>query len=579
MATTSPIGIEVCDGADNDCDGTIDNDDAIDASPWYADTDADGFGDAATVVSACSAPSGHVSDDTDCDDTNPAINTAGTEVCDGADNNCDGSVDEDSAADASTWYLDYDSDGYGGAAVTTTACAAPAFHVAGSTDCDDTNASIHPDALEECDGLDNDCDTLVDDDDPSVAFAPLWYADTDGDGYGDANTNTPACDAPTGFVADTTDCDDTTSSTNPGAVETCDGVDNNCDVLVDNDAIDTATWYLDYDQDGYGGDQVTTVACSPPSFYVATTGDCDDTNAAAWPGASEVCDGADNDCNGFTDDDDPNVVDPSTWYLDYDQDGYGGSLVSTIACTAPSFYVADSSDCDDTEATAYPGAPETCSGVDNNCDGLITSGWQDDSDSDGVSNCEDSTLYAQDFTSTPSDWSTVDLGGGNAPTWTYTGGTLYEASNAALSIALSPDLGEADAFTISVDILNGTSANNYSGIVFGYTDSNNYWFLRWSDPTNFYGSGADIKLIQVDNGNQVTLAQDDGSQQLYTTTAQWATLAVQVTETAIIGTWNGSEVVNHTHNEALPLGLHQVGLYTYDNDGGVSYDNLVITSP
>ena len=80
-------------------------------------------------------------------------------------------------------------------------------------------------------------------------------------------------------------------------------------------------------------------------------------------------------------------------------------------------------------------------------------------------------------------------------------------------------------------------------------------------------------------GASSTVAQDDGSVQLYTATAQWIPLTVQVTESEIIGTWNGIEIIRHVHGMALPLGLDQVGLTTYDNDSGVYYDNLVITNP
>jgi hypothetical protein len=194
-------------------------------------------------------------------------------------------------------------------------------------------------------------------------------------------------------------------------------------------------------------------------------------------------------------------------------------------------------------------------------------------------NCIDSSIYSQDFESGWQNWTTVDLGGGNAPNWSINSGYLYEGSNAALSYALSGDLGEVDQFTLSVEIFNNTSANNYSGLVFGYTDPLNYWYLRWSDPTNYYGSGADLKLIQVAMGASTTLAQDDGSVQLYTTTAQWIPLTVQVTDSEIIGTWNGIEIIRHVHGMVLPLGLDQVGLSTYDNDSGVYYDNLVITNP
>jgi hypothetical protein len=549
-----PGAIEMCDGIDNDCDGRVDDAD-VDlqgTSTWYADADGDGFGNAAYSQFACEAPDGHVADNTDCDDSNAAFHPGADEsdCTDPADYNCDGS----------TGYADADGDGFA-------ACA----------DCDDTVATTSPLGTEVCDGADNDCDGTVDNN--TALDAATWYNDGDGDGYGDASSTALACDAPTGHVADNTDCDDSTAATHPGATEVCDGIDNNCNGDADSDATDASTWYLDYDGDGYGGTAVSATACAAPLLHVADNTDCDDLDATSYPGAPEVCDSADNDCDGLTDDDDTDVTNPATWYADTDSDGYGDPGSSVQQCEMPSGSVSDSSDCDDSLSKVHPGAPETCEGLDNDCDGHIVSGWQDDADGDGIVNCIDSSIYSQDFESGWDDWTTEDLGGGNAPNWSITSGYLYEGSNAALSYALSGDLGEVDQFTISVEIFNNTNANNHSGIVFGYTDPLNYWYLRWSDPTNYYGSGADLKLIQVAMGASTTVAQDDGSVQLYTATAQWIPLTVQVTESEIIGTWNGIEIIRHVHGMALPLGLDQVGLTTFDNDGGVYYDNLVITNP
>jgi hypothetical protein len=113
-------------------------------------------------VSACTQPSGYVADATDCDDTSASINTAGTELCDLVDNDCDGTVDEDDAADASTWYADTDSDGYGSTS-TTVSCTQPSGHVANSQDCNDGEPALNPGADESCDGLDNDCNGTTDD--------------------------------------------------------------------------------------------------------------------------------------------------------------------------------------------------------------------------------------------------------------------------------------------------------------------------------------------------------------------------------------------------------------------------------
>ena len=105
---------------DNDCDGTIDVG-AIDATTWYEDGDGDGYGDPSSTTEACDQPDGYVANDDDCDDDDGAINPDADEVCDNEDNDCDGTVDEDDAVDATTWYEDGDGDGYGDPQVSQTA--------------------------------------------------------------------------------------------------------------------------------------------------------------------------------------------------------------------------------------------------------------------------------------------------------------------------------------------------------------------------------------------------------------------------------------------------------------------------
>ena len=104
VSTTYPGADEYCNGVDDDCDGVVDEDSAVDASPWYEDSDSDGYGNAAVVDVECYQPSGFVADDTDCDDTVSTTNPGADEYCDGVDNDCDGDIDEDSAVDATTWY-------------------------------------------------------------------------------------------------------------------------------------------------------------------------------------------------------------------------------------------------------------------------------------------------------------------------------------------------------------------------------------------------------------------------------------------------------------------------------------------
>ena len=361
-AAVYPGADEYCNSVDDDCDGDIDEE-AVDASTWYADADGDSYGDASDSADDCSAPSGYVADDTDCDDTDSAVYPGADEYCNGVDDDCDGTVDEDDALDAGTWYADADSDGYGDASSTDDACSAPSGYVADDSDCDDTDASVNPGATEVCNGVDDDCDGSIDE-----GVTTTYYADADSDGYGDASSTTDDCSAPTGYVADDTDCDDADGAVYPGADEYCNSVDDDCDGTVDEDAVDATTYYADADGDSYGDASSTYDDCSAPSGYVSDDSDCDDTDSAVYPGADEYCNGVDDDCDGTVDEDD--AVDASTWYADNDSDGYGNAKSSDTACYEPSGYVADDSDCDDTDNSVNPAASEVAyDGVDNDCDG------------------------------------------------------------------------------------------------------------------------------------------------------------------------------------------------------------------
>ena len=154
----------------------------------------------------------------DCDDLNSDVNPGADEVCNGLDDNCDDIIDND-ATDGFAVYADVDEDGYGDAAAEQLVCEAPQGTVDNGDDCDDTDPAIHPAAREVCDlaDVDEDCDELADDADPSVDVATMgiWYADADADGFGDPDLDTVACDAPAGFVADDTDCGDDDATANP----------------------------------------------------------------------------------------------------------------------------------------------------------------------------------------------------------------------------------------------------------------------------------------------------------------------------------------------------------------------------
>jgi len=229
-----PDADEACNGFDDDCDGDIDEDDAVDAVIWFADADGDAFGDSTTVTSACSVPAGYVADSTDCDDSEESTHPGADEYCDGVDNNCDESVDEDESVDVRTFYADGDGDGFGAPDATAAGCSAPPEYVDDSSDCDDDDSTAYPGATEFCDTVDNDCDGVIDPDDS--ADAGVWYLDADMDGFGDPLTAVMSCSAPAEAIADGDDCDDANPDVSPAGTETCNDIDDNCDGSVDEGA-------------------------------------------------------------------------------------------------------------------------------------------------------------------------------------------------------------------------------------------------------------------------------------------------------------------------------------------------------
>jgi hypothetical protein len=329
-----PGAPEVCDDVDHDCDG--DDHNGFVTYRFLPDVDGDGHGDPRgpelVLCELVRSPDGYASalSEVDCDDEDPTSYPGAEELCDDVDHDCDG--DAPPRLGEHRYWDDADGDGFGaGPIVTTCDPEAPegAVPATGPEDCDDGDAAVSPEATEVCDGLDNDCDgTLAADE-----------GDADGDGF-------RACD----------DCDDGDARRAPGAPEACDGVDNDCDGVGETDG----------DGDGFLG-------CS--AFTDAGEGllggdDCDDAVATTFPGAAEICDAVDQDCDGAADDG-----------LDGDGDG-------VTPCGADGVFGSADDDCDDAVATTFPGAAEICDGADQDCDGAPAAD-EVDGDGDGVRRCLD----------------------------------------------------------------------------------------------------------------------------------------------------------------------------------------------
>lgn len=370
-----PGVIEICNGIDDNCDG--DTDEEV-LKKFYGDADGDKCahvsspGTADKILFACEAPLGYISplDQTcnsavgDCNDQNPDIYAGATELCDGVDNDCNGQTDEPSAKDAKTLYADVDQDGYGNLLVTKKSCQTESGWSLSSDDCNDLDKFVHPNTVETCNAIDDDCDKQTDE-----GTLLTFFPDNDKDGYGAPLNAVTGCASIIGYVSNNADCNDQKKDVHPNAVELCDTlIDENCDGVTDN-AIEANLWYLDFDKDGYGTSAVSLYACATPTWYVIDKTDCNDLEKNTYPNAVEICkDTIDNNCNGITDTD-TQVV---TWYLDFDQDGFGDAAQTKLDCVQPPGYVKNNSDCNDANLLIHPNAKEVCNnGVDDNCDGSV----------------------------------------------------------------------------------------------------------------------------------------------------------------------------------------------------------------
>jgi len=368
---TYPDAEELCDDKDNDCDGEVD--DELPEYEGYLDADGDGYGEGNAPVTICTLE-GYVEQGGDCDDDDPEINPAEEDICDGIDNNCDGAVDD--GLTFQDLFIDADGDGYGvGEAVSTCETAGYAEQ---DGDCDDTDASIHPEAKELCDDLDNNCDGQVDEGLEVVTN----YKDLDEDGYGTDDTAVLDC-ALDWYARVGGDCDDHDAYVNPAATDVCnfyeenmygeniygeagEPIDDDCNGVA-NEVVNWG-WYPDEDGDGIGANEGLVESCEQPAGYVRFPGDCDDTDPLVSPVELEVCDGIDRDCNGYIDD-----RSNLSWFPDDDGDGYGVSEHEVKQCAPIEGFVGARGDCDDSDPSVYPGADDPTGGADQDCGGTENS--------------------------------------------------------------------------------------------------------------------------------------------------------------------------------------------------------------
>ncbi|HIN85959.1 MAG TPA: hypothetical protein EYN06_05710 [Myxococcales bacterium] len=468
-AAINPNAKEECDGADNNCNGSVDE--------GFADSDADNLAD-------CIDPDDDNDgspDDEDCEPTNNKVFPGQIEACNGIDDNCNKETDEDSDDsddDGVADCIDDDDDDDGVPDILDNcpkvsnpdqsnsdtdlignACDSDDDNDGSpdNEDCEPLNPLVKPNGVEVCDGLDNDCNMIKDDgfpDSDDDGIADCLSDDDDADGIKDSLDNCPSTPNPNqknsdgdmlGDACDTDDDNDGTldgddcaplnSSISPTAIESCDGIDNNCNQQVDEGHADTDQDGIadcidpDDDNDGINDNQDNCPLVDNPGQFNSDSDllgnacdkdddndadpditDCEPLNPLIHAKADEICDGVDNNCDGKTDEGEidtdqdgmPNCIDN-----DDDNDGIA-DLSDNCPLTANTGQFnsdsdllgdacdqdddndgdPDTTDCQPLNPAIHKDAVELCDGIDNNCSGEADENFPD-LDNDGLANCID----------------------------------------------------------------------------------------------------------------------------------------------------------------------------------------------
>jgi len=196
------------------------------------------------------------------------------------------------------YYADIDHDNFGDIGNDSLSCIIPDGYVYDSTDYNDTNDLIFPTATDICNVINDNCNGLIDED----ATAFHWLIDTDNDGYGDILSDSLSCFILSGFVLDSTDCNDVDILIHLTATEICNALYDNCNTDIDEGLI-FYTFFADMDVDGFGDADVFLISCfESVSGFVLDSTDCYDGDNNIYPGAEEICNYLDDDCDGIADD-------------------------------------------------------------------------------------------------------------------------------------------------------------------------------------------------------------------------------------------------------------------------------------